>query len=96
MIYISEAHAADIWPIGLSAGVINYSHKKIEDRIKCAEQFKKDNQFIIPIYCDSIEDTFEKLYASWPFRFFVIENKKLIKIGQPEDSQFDLTEIMNL
>ena len=27
MIYINEAHATDVWPIGLSAGVLNKKHK---------------------------------------------------------------------
>ena len=40
IIYINEAHAADVWNIGESAGVINYSHKEIKQRIQYAIKFR--------------------------------------------------------
>ena len=48
MIYINEAHAVDVWPIGLSAGTLNYSHKKIEDRSSCAIKFIQTFDLNIP------------------------------------------------
>ena len=33
MIYINEAHTVDVWPVGLSAGTINYFHKTIQYRL---------------------------------------------------------------
>ena len=49
IIYITEAHAADIWNIGESAGAINYSHKTIEDRIGYIDKMKKEHDLRIPI-----------------------------------------------
>jgi Iodothyronine deiodinase. len=91
IVYITEAHASDVWNIGLSAGTINESHKNINDRIKCAKKFQETFKMNVPIYCDSMKDDFETIYAGWPFRYFVIKDSKLIKIGSPEDSHFDLT-----
>lgn len=95
MIYITEAHAADVWNIGESAGTINYKHKTIEDRIECIKKFKRAFNVSIPIYADNMNDEFETLFASWPFRYYVIRDNKFIKIGQPEDSEFDICELIN-
>ena len=96
IIYISEAHANDIWPIGLSAGTINSSHKSIIDRIFCAQKFKREFNLSIPIYCDNMTNDFETAMACWPFRYFVIENSKLKYIGEPEDSTFSIDFLINL
>ena len=72
MVYITEAHAADIWPIGMSAGTINYEHKCIEDRSKCAYKFKSEYDFDIPIYLDNMANEYETKYSCWPFRYHII------------------------
>ncbi|AYV76331.1 MAG: iodothyronine deiodinase [Terrestrivirus sp.] len=96
IIYINEAHAADVWNIGESAGVINYSHKEIKQRIQYAIKFRNTFELEIPIYCDNMNNDAESKYASWPFRYYVISNNKTIKfIGQPEESYFDITELFN-
>lgn len=97
-VYINEAHAMDIWPIGLSAGTINYSHKIIEDRQCCALKFKNEHNFKIPIYLDNMNNDMQTLFACWPFRYFLIEftnEEKFIftQIGEPEDAEFDLTKL---
>lgn len=99
MIYINEAHAIDVWPIGLSAGTINYSHKSITDRINCATKFINTFDFKIPMYLDSMSNDFDNIFSVWPFRFYVIEfdqTKSVFVfkfIPNPSDSEFDLTEI---
>ncbi len=80
----------------MSAGTINYSHKKIEDRIICAEKFKNTFDLTIPIYCDNMNNELRDKLACWPFRYFVVQNNKFTHIGQPEDSTFDLDDIINL
>ncbi len=96
IVYISEAHAKDIWPLGDSAGTINYSHKKIEDRIDCANKFKYTFNLTIPIYCDNMNNELRDEYSCWPFRYFVIQNNKFTFIGQPEDSTFEFDYLMTL
>ena len=96
IIYISEAHAQDIWPLGKSAGTINYSHKNIDVRINCAKKFKSTFDLTIPIYCDNINNTLRDEFSCWPFRYFVIENNKFTFIGNPENSTFELDFLLSL
>jgi hypothetical protein len=93
IIYITEAHAADVWNIGLSAGTINYSHKTIEDRMACIEKFAKEFTISTPIYADNMNDDFEMQFAAWPFRFYVVKDGKFLHIGEPDESTFDITVI---
>jgi hypothetical protein len=93
MVYISEAHAADVWNIGYSAGAINYSHKEINDRIDCSKGLIKEFNLNIPVYCDNMQDEFEKTFASWPTRYFVIKNNKILMIAEPEDSEINIENL---
>lgn len=101
IIYINEAHAADIWNIGESAGTINYSHKVIEDRIKCAQKFADEHKMKIPVYCDNMNNDAEVIFSAWPVRYYIVSYKKALDkitidlIGEPDDSQFDVLEIFN-
>lgn len=38
---------------------------------------------------------FETKFASWPFRYYIVKNNKFIKIGEPEDSEFDINGLIN-
>jgi hypothetical protein len=93
LIYIDEAHAADQWNIGLSAGAINQKHKTIDDRIDCAKKFIKEFQIDLPVYCDNMKNEFETLFAAWPTRYFVIKNNVLQMISDPENSQIDICKL---
>ena len=93
VVYVTEAHASDVWNIGESAGFFVESHKKIEDRIICADKLKNTFGLTMPIYCDNMENEFETKYASWPFRYYIIRNGKFLMIGEPVDDQFDVCEL---
>ncbi len=101
MIYINEAHAADVWPIGLSAGTINYSHKTINDRLTCANKFINTFNFTMPTYLDSIDNQFDTEFSVWPFRYYIINYNQDIDqfifkyIPNPSDSEFDITELFS-
>jgi hypothetical protein len=101
-VYISEAHATDVWPIGRSAGVLNKKHHTIEDRQRCANNFIKEYEFTeIPTYLDNMKNELRDTLAAWPFRFYLIKYNKdsnfvFHHIGMPEDSEFDLTNIGSL
>jgi hypothetical protein len=95
MIYITEAHATDVWNIGESAGALNESHKCIEERITCAKNMESKYKLSFPIYADNMSDDFENKYSGWPFRYYIANGKILKHIGMPEDSEFDLTEIFS-
>lgn len=94
IIYITEAHATDIWNIGESAGDLIESHKNVTDRINCVHKLRSKFNLTMPIYADNMENQFETQYSAWPFRYYVIKNNKFLKIGDPDDSQFDICELM--
>jgi len=80
-VYIAEAHAQDIWPLGNK--VCLNQHKTLEERLQAAKNFQKDYKFQIPILVDKMDNNFDSLYASWPERFYIIENGKMEVIGFP-------------
>jgi len=80
-VYISEAHAQDEWPLGRKVCV--NQHKTLEERLAVAKAFQKDYNFQIPILVDTIDNNFDKLYSSWPERFYIIEHGKMELVGYP-------------
>jgi hypothetical protein len=70
VIYISEAHAKDEWPISFTNRT--NQHKNIEERIKAAKEVDNLN---LPLYCDSFDQSsFENVFSAWPERAFIVEN----------------------
>lgn len=94
MIYISEAHANNIWNIGESAGDTCDAPLCIEDRTKSIIYMKEKYGLTFDIYADNMSNDFEKTYCPWPFRYYIIKNNKFLKIGEPDDSQFDICELI--
>jgi hypothetical protein len=92
MIQIREAHASDVWPIGNIVDV--KEHCNLSDRLDAAREMIKDTQLEIPVLADTMDDTFLKLYAPWPFRFFVIVEGTLKLIGMPKDAYYDTTDLV--
>ena len=101
-VYISEAHATDVWPLGKSAGVMNKKHLRIEDRQQCATNLINMYNFTIPTYLDNMEDTFRDTLASWPFRFYLLkyneddDNYVFEHIAMPEDSEIDFSVLLDI
>ena len=95
MVYINEAHAVDVWNIGMSAGTVNTSHKTIEDRIGCAKKFQHEFNVTMPLFVDNMSDDFETLYASWPVRLFAIKSGHMAYISTPHDSEVDIIELFD-
>jgi hypothetical protein len=81
-VYISEAHAMDTSPLGLPIKY-NQTHN-IEQRAAVAKDFIKHNNYEFPILLDvPPQNEFDKLFAAWPLRFYVIENGRLNFICEP-------------
>ena len=93
VIYIDEAHAVDVWPIGESAGTINKKHLTLDDRKKCAKQFVDRLDYQIPIYLDNMDNEFTNLFKVWPFRALIFNNNKLVYSSQPHHSEYNIMEI---
>lgn len=101
-VYISEAHATDVWPIGDSAGVSNKKHQTIADRAKCATNFVEEYDFSVPTYLDNMNDELRDELAAWPFRFYLISFDMTRQayvfdhIAMPTDAEFDLGILFDL
>lgn len=97
MIYITEAHPSDIWPIGLSAGTLNKNHTCIEDRSECANKFQNEFKTHFPIFLDNMNNEYETTYSCWPFRYHVIvkqdDNFVMSLVPEPIDAEFNLEEM---
>lgn len=103
-VYQKEAHAVDVWPIGLSAGTINYSHKSIQSRKFYAEKFAKEFDLDldqIHMYLDPMDDSVLHKLSAWPFRYYGIKwngqesSYQFILIGEPEDAEFNFDSIFD-
>lgn len=101
MIYISEAHAQDEWPIGSS---VKYNQtKSFEDRRKAASEchqalkMKPLSMFIDVPLNGACEGDFENKYAPWPIRMYLIDaTKKILHIADPQAAAFTLAPIAEL
>ena len=73
-IYIQEAHAKDEWPISEAPREFR-QHRGMGERLAAARAFIEDYDMPPQVawYCDTMDDSFNKAYASWPFRFWVLE-----------------------
>jgi hypothetical protein len=104
-VYILEAHATDEWPISSSrysptgSAVAFEQHKKLQDRIGAANKFVEDFNYRIPMCVDTMENQFEKEYAPWPIRFYIVEKLaenepvKISLIAFPRNASYDISVI---
>ncbi|CAI2166461.1 1520_t:CDS:2 [Funneliformis geosporum] len=93
MIQIREAHASDVWPIGNIVDV--KEHRTLADRLAAAQEMVRETQLEIPVLADTLNDTFLRLYASWPFRFFVIVDGILKLVGMIKEARYDTTDLVD-
>ncbi|CAG8580994.1 13213_t:CDS:2 [Ambispora gerdemannii] len=92
MIQIREAHASDVWPIGNIVDV--KEHRTLADRLAAAHEMVRATRLEIPVLADTMDDTFLKLYAPWPFRFFVVVDGILKLVGMPKEARYDTTDLV--
>lgn len=85
IIYISEAHANDEWPISFSNQT--NQHKNLNERVQAAKQIDIHG---LPLFVDSFDkDNFQERYSAWPERAFIIENNILKYISFHEVDGYD-------
>jgi len=81
IVYVSEAHAVDQWKLGDKIKI--YQHKTLNDRIVAAKSFKDENDIQLPVVVDSFpENQFDKEFACWPERGYIISQEKLAYISK--------------
>lgn len=83
VVYIAEAHATDGWPLGNFVEIPN--HTCIADREKASSLMhsKFGLSPSVPIYLDTMSDSFDKEFAVWPERYYIVHEGKLKYVAEP-------------
>jgi len=87
LIYISEAHTEDTWPISSSRGspqgqVVRFNlPRNLDERLHIARCFQKDFNAQLEIWLDETGQ-FEALFAAWPLRLFIICGEEIVFISE--------------
>lgn len=92
LVYILEAHARDEWPVG-SAQFSYPQAQTLEQRAQAAIHLWTRLQLEIPIVLDGPTNDFERLYAPWPFRFYILRNGVVLQRADPISGGYDLGSI---
>lgn len=87
-VYIAEAHARDQWPMGKTISCVDQP-KTLEQRLTNAQQCKKNYNFEVPMVVDNMNNDFHLTYGSWPFRFYVLHQGKLVFKAEPDEKTFE-------
>ena len=79
-VYIREAHPTDEWRMDENDSQnICYKQPRTEpERVAVAGDFVKRFQYRLPLAVDPIANPAEHLYAAWPERLYVIDERGVI------------------
>jgi hypothetical protein len=95
-VYIREAHPADGWqvPQNVQDNLIINDPKTLPERQAVAREFAKQFQAKIPILVDPMDDPFNKAFAAWPDRIYVLDAAgKVVYKGGPGPRGFKVAEV---
>lgn len=79
VVYVSEAHARDVWPIGDAISRSVQRPSTDGERCALACRMCEELEMDLPVYVDSIQDCFEAEFAPWPFRFYILDKKARLR-----------------
>jgi hypothetical protein len=97
-VYISEAHAADEWPVGHCVHI--NQPKSTAERIAVAQhrlaELGVGEEFVLLVDLAE-ENNFHAKYACWPFRWYTVESnsRRLVTIAQPRSSGYDIRDLVS-
>lgn len=104
MVYILEAHATDEWPIGnIPEGVPRLDqHTNLPERLQAAQLFQRiygsSLHPSMSMVVDGPANAFNKAFPSWPFRVWMIDDRKVLFKGMTTDNgdNLDTTPLEDL
>jgi hypothetical protein len=100
LVYLSEAHASDTWPLGAEVSVCTQSRvlQDRQDYLKLLQQavdFDLESLFQV-IVVDDMKDTFLDTYSAWPLRYYVVSNNVMKLVAQPgHDHTYSVDALIN-
>ena len=79
-VYIKEAHAQDQWRMRVNddQGICYAQPKTLRERLAVANDFVRRFHFPIPMLVDDMSNRANQLYAAWPERLYVVDEKGTI------------------
>ena len=95
-VYIKEAHPTDEWQMDSNEkeGVCYAQPRTFEQRVAIANDFARRFEFPIPMLVDGIENRADSIYAGWPERFYIIDERGTIAFkGKPGPFGYDPSEV---
>jgi len=82
VVYVAEAHASDRWPLGHFVDIPE--HTCLADRRKASEILRsKGLDPAIPIYLDTMQNSFDNAFAVWPERYYIAYNGVFQYVASP-------------
>lgn len=97
VIYIREAHAHDVWPIGNEISRSVLKPRTSVERCKLAHRMCEELSIKLPLLVDPVQDLFEAQFAPWPFRFYVLDKECRLRYkAQPTQELTYCTEALEL
>lgn len=95
-VYVAEAHAQDEWPLRsarFSADgepVVVDQPRTLAARLALARRFAADYGVASPLLVDDpATEAFERTYAPWPLRLYVVRGATLSWIAEPDGASFE-------
>jgi type I thyroxine 5'-deiodinase len=79
-IYIKEAHPEDEWQMTANEkeDVCYPQPKTLEQRVRIANDFVRRFRYEIPLAVDRMDNRADQLYAGWPERFYILDERGTI------------------
>jgi len=79
MVYLHEAHADDVWPLGYGIK----KHSTLEDRIKACRVFMNRHQTLREaldaVVVDTMDNSFLHTYGAWTERYYVVNREGVVE-----------------
>ena len=101
IVYVAEAHAADVWPINSTRcrgpGNSVRQPRSLDERRSTARQASLALGLeALPMLLDSMDDAFLSAFAAWPVRLFGItaSGDTVERIAKPHDAAFELAPML--
>jgi hypothetical protein len=94
-VYIREAHPTDGWQVAKNERdkILIKDPTTLAERKRAAEDFATQFKVTLPILVDPISDPFDRAFAGWPDRIYVIDSAgKIAYKGRPGPRGFRVEE----
>lgn len=95
-IYIKEAHPIDEWQMDSNEkdSVCYLQPRNLAERVAIANDFVRRHEYTIPLLVDDMDNGCNWIYAGWPERLYIIDEKgKIAYKGQTGPFGFHPEEV---